>query len=124
MAVRDGTLVIDDDGVATITWSGLLNGDTGGWVRAARFADKTVQVIVNVAGAGDEVTIEGSPDDGTTIGSLHDAQGALLETELVGATISDPEFIAESPYLIRPNVTGGNGSTDLTVVVTAPTRGK
>lgn len=124
MAVREGTLTIDDDGVAIITWSGLLDGDTGSWVRAGRFADKTVQVIVVAAGTGDEVTMEGSPDDGTTTGALHDAQGALLETELVGATISDPEVIAESPYLIRPNITGGDGTTNLTVVITAPTRGK
>lgn len=124
MAVRDGKLTIDDEGVVLITWAGLRNNDTGAWVRAARFADKTVQVIVTVGGTGDEITMQGSPDDGTTVGALHDAQGALLETELVGVTLSDPEVIAENPYLIRPSVTGGDGDTDLTVVLTASSRGK
>lgn len=124
MAVRDGNLTTDNDGVAQITWAGLLNGDTGAWVRAGRFNDKTVQVIVVAAGAGDEVTMEGSPDDGTTTGELHDPQGGLLSAVLTGATISDAEVISESPYLIRPDVTGGDGVTNLTVVITAPTRGK
>ncbi len=124
MAERAATVVIDDDGVVKITWAGLRNGDTGVWVKSARFADKTVQVIVVAAGSGDAVTMEGSPDGGTTVGDLHDAQGALLVTELVGATISDPEIIAESPESIRPHITAGDGTTDLTVVVTAPSRGK
>ena len=124
MAVRDGKLTIDENGVVRITWANLLNGDTGSWVKAARFADKTVQVIVNAAGTGDAVTMEGSPDDGTTVGDLHDAQGGLLVSALVGATITDPEIVAESPESIRPNVTAGDGTTDLTVIITAPSRGK
>lgn len=118
------TMVVDEFGTVVITWPNLRVNDTGDWVLAGRFADKTVQVIVEAAGSGDEITMEGSPDEGTTTGACHDAQGALLETELVGATISDPEVIAESPLWIRPSVTGGNGTTDLTVVITAPSRGK
>lgn len=124
MTVRDGTLDIDEDGVVVITWPNLLVNDTGSWVKAARYADKTVQVIVNAGGSGDAVTMEGSPDAGTTVGDLHDAQGTLLVTELVGATLTDPEIVAESPLWIRPHVTAGDGVTDLTVVVTAPSRGK
>jgi len=124
MAIVEPTQVMDDDGVVKITWANMKNGDTGNWVRAARFNDKTVQVIVNAAGTGDAVTMEGSPDDGTTVGDLHDAQGGLLVSALVGATITDPEIVAESPESIRPNVTAGDGTTDLTVVITAPSRGK
>ena len=124
MAVIDATQVMSDDGVVRIEWPNLRNNDTGQWVRAARFSDKTVQVIVEAAGAGDAVTMEGSPDGGTTAGELHDPQGGLLSAVLVGATITDPEVISESPESIRPNITAGDGTTDLTVVITAPTRGK
>ncbi len=124
MAERAATVVIDNDGVVKITWAGLRDNDTGAWVRSARFSDKTVQVIVVAAGSGDAVTMEGSPDDGVTSGDLHDAQGTLLVSALVGATISDPEVISESPESIRPNVTAGDSTTNLTVVVIAPTRGK
>ncbi len=124
MADRAAKLVIDNDGVVKITWTGLRVNDTGAWVRSARFSDKTVQVIVDAAGSGDAVTMEGSPDSGVTTGDLHGAQGELLVTELVGATISDPELLAENPESIRPNVTAGDGTTDLTVVVIAASRGK
>lgn len=124
MAERAATLTIDNDGVVKITWAGLRVNDTGAWVKAARFADKTVQVIVDAAGSGDAVTMEGSPDDGATTGDIHGAQGELLVTELVGATLTDPEVLAENPESIRPHVTAGDGTTDLTVVVVAASRGK
>lgn len=124
MAERAATLAMDNDGVVKVTWSGLRQNDTGAWVKVARFSDKTVQVIVDAAGSGDAVTMEASPDDGTTVGDLHDPQGGLLVSVLVGATISDPEVISENPESIRPHITAGDGTTDLTVVVTAASRGK
>lgn len=123
MAVINATVVMDDDGVVKITWANLRNTDTGSLVRAARFADKTVQVIVEAAGVGDTITMEGSPDSGTTFGEMHDAQGAVLSGSLTSTTISDPEVISESPESIRPTC-AGDATTDLTVVVTAPSRGK
>ncbi len=124
MAVRDATVVMDDDGVTKVTWANLLDNDTGSPVNLGRYADKTVGVIVNVAGTGDAVTMEGSQDGGTTWGELHDPQGGLLSAVLVGSTISDLEVISESPLSIRPSVPAGDSLTDLTVIVTMPTRGK
>ena len=124
MVERAAVLELSQDGIATITWAGLRVNDTGDWVRAGRYADKTIQVIVAAAGAGDAVTIQGSPDEGTTIGDCHGAQGELLQSELVGATIKDPELIAESPVWIRPNIEAGDATTNLTVVINMPTRGK
>ncbi len=124
MAEREGTLIVDDQGTVVITWSGLRNGDTGDWVRAGHFADKTVQVIVTAAGSGDKVAMQGSPDNGVTEGDLHDAQGGLISAVLTSTTISDPEVISETPLWIRPEVTAGDGTTDLTVVVTGPSRGR
>lgn len=123
MAVILATVVTDDDGVVKITWPNLRNGDTGTPVFAARFADKTVGVIVNAAGSGDKITMEGSQDGGTTWGELHDPAGDLLSAELTSTTIEDLEVIAESPEAIRPNCTG-DSVTDLTVIITAPSRGK
>ncbi len=124
MAERAAKVEMDNDGVVKVTWTGLRVNDTGAWARVARYADKTVQVIVDAAGSGDAVTIEGSPDSGTTVGTLHNAQGGDLVSDLVGASISDPEVLAENPESIRPHVTAGNGTTDLTVVIVAASRGK
>lgn len=123
MAVIQGTLVLGDDGVTRVQWENLRNGDTGSFMNLARFSDKTVQVIVEAAGVGDKITMEGSPDGGTTVGELHDPQGGLLSAALTGATIKDAEVISESPEAIRPKC-AGDGTTDLTVVIIAPTRGK
>lgn len=124
MAEREGILNTDDDGTVTITWAGLRNNDTGDWVRAGRYADKTVQVIEVASGTGDKVAMEGSPDNGTTVGDLHDVQGTIISSALTGATITDPEVVSESPLWIRPHVTAGDSVTNLTVVLTAPSRGK
>lgn len=123
MAEISATMVVDEFGTAVITWANLTHLDTGDWVRAGRFADKTAQVIVTAAGASPVVFIEGSPDEGTTDGECHDPQGGLLSAVFTGGTISDPEVVAESPLWIRPRVTG-DAATDLTIVIVAPTRGK
>lgn len=124
MAERAATVSVDNDGVVKITWAGLRDNDTGAWVRAARYADKTVQVIVVDGGVGDAVTMEGSPDGGTTVGILHNAQGGDLVADLVGGKISDAEILAENPESIRPRISAGDATTNLTVVVIAPSRGK
>lgn len=124
MAVRDAKIEMDDNGVTKVTWTGLLDGDTGAWVFLGRYADKTVGVIVVASGAGDEITMQGSQNGGDDFGELHDPQGGLLSAVLVGATIADLEVISESPEAIRPSVTGGDGTTNLTVIMTMPTRGK
>lgn len=125
MAVINPTVVTDQDGVTKVTWANLKDNDTGKPVRLGRYADKTAQVIVNVSGAGDAVLMEGS-QDATNFGGLHDPQGNLMNASggFVGATLTDLLVISESPEELRPNVTGGNPSTDLTVIVTMPTRGR
>ncbi len=123
MAEVAATVVVDEFGTVVTTWPNLTHLDTGDWVLVGRYADKTVQVIQTAAGATPVVFIEGSPDEGTTAGECHDPQGGLLSVVLAGATISDPEVVSESPLWIRPRVTG-DGVTDLTIVITAPSRGK
>ncbi len=122
MAIRPVTIVeTNSNRVALVKWDTMLNGDTGAPFDLARWPDKSVQVV-GVFGVGGEVTMEGSFDGGTTWGSLHNVQGAVLAIG-VGATENDPLVIAESPPLMRPNVTGGDGSTDVDVYVSAVMKG-
>ncbi len=122
MAVRPVTILDNLNGrTLIVAWDTMLNGDTGAPVDLARFPDKSVQ-SVGTFSTGGEVTLEGSYDGGTTWGSLHNAQGTAL-TMGVGATENDPLVIAESPPLLRPSITGGDGSTDIDVYVSAVMRG-
>jgi hypothetical protein len=94
-------------------WEGLTDGDVGEPILLPGFADKTVQVKGNF-GTGASVTIEGSNDvmGSPTYAALADAQGNVLSI-----TIAKIEVILENPYLIRPNVSGGGGSVNLTVSI-------
>ncbi len=117
MATRDA--IIDgptNDGVFVASWTGLLNTDTGVGIGMAKFPDKTVQVV-GPFGTGGTVTIEGSNDGGTTWGVLHDPQG-------VDIAIQDslPIVIAESPLLMRPDVSAGDGSTNCKVYIVGVAR--
>lgn len=93
-----------------VTWSGLLNLDTGEAYEAAEFADRAAQVT-GTFGVGGTVSIEGS-NDGTNWAILADPQGTPLTF-----TATKIEQLLESPRYIRPNVTAGDGSTALVVTV-------
>lgn len=98
--------------VARVTWSGLLNGDTGVPVALPEFPDKTVQ-IYGTFGVGGSVTLEGSNDiesETPTYAALTDPQA-----NAVTKTAAALEVFEEAPNLVRPNVTAGDGTTSLTV---------
>jgi hypothetical protein len=94
-----------------LTWSGLLNTDTGDHQLLPFFNDRSVQVL-GTFGAGGEVSLEGSNDGGTTWAILSDPLGNALTFSAAGL-----KAISEYTERIRPNVTGGDGTTDLIVVV-------
>lgn len=96
------------------TWSGLLNLDTGTPESVARFAAATVQVKGTFGAAG-SVSIEGSNDGGTTWAIINDTRG---EASPATFTAADVRRLNERPLLIRPNVTAGDGTTNLTVLIT------
>jgi hypothetical protein len=79
--------------------------------RYSDFADRTVQVA-GTFGAGGNLRIEGSNDNGSNYAALNDPQGNALN---VGA--AKIEAIIEVPLLMRPNVTAGDGTTDLDVSI-------
>jgi len=92
------------------TWTGLLNGDDGGYVDWVDFADRCFQVT-GTFGTGGSVTMQGS-NDGTNWSSLSDPQGNVLTF-----TSSRLEQALELPRYVRPNVTAGDGTTNLVVTL-------
>jgi hypothetical protein len=98
--------------VAVVTWSGLLNGDYGEAVELAVYADRSVQ-ITGTFGAGGTCVIQGS-NDGTNWATLADPQGNLLSH-----TDTKIEAILELTRYLRPYVSGGDGTTNLTATMVA-----
>lgn len=109
MATITGTGDYIAPGVYKIAWQGLGNGDDGNAADGVRGSDKTVQVF-GTFGSGGQVDIEGSNDDGTTWHVLNDAQGDALNISAESTVL-----VQENPQLIRPNVSNGDGTTDLDV---------
>lgn len=118
MAERTPTFVQpgaqDMDHATLVTWTGLLNGDTGAPVSRTDFPDRTVQ-IVGTFGVGGSVNFEGS-NDGTNWAILTDPQGNAITKTAAGM-----EVVTETPRYVRPNVTAGDGTTSLTVIMFART---
>lgn len=118
MAERKPVIVqpgaVEMDHATLVTWSGLLNGDTGARVNLTDYPDRTVQ-FAGTFGAGGTVNFEGT-NDGVNWLPLTDPQGNALSK-----TTASLEFVTETPRYVRPSVTGGDGTTDLTVVLFART---
>ena len=106
--------VIDLDHATLYTWSGLLNGDDGSPISGSDFPDRTVHIL-GTFGSGGSVNLEGS-NDGTNWLPLTDPQGNAITK-----TATALEMVTETPRYIRPRVTAGDGTTDITVIVFART---
>lgn len=107
MAEITGQGAFSENGHYKHTWTGLGNGDTGKPTSLHGCTETSVQVV-GTFGSGGSVAIEGSNDGGTTWNALHDPQGnniALQDTTI--------ETVREFCDLLRPNVTAGDGSTNL-----------
>lgn len=100
-----------EGGAYLATWTNLTTTDVDGEkVAYAGASDRTVQVV-GTFGAGGTVVIEGS-NDGTNWATLTDPQGNALSF-----TAAKVETVMELTRYIRPRVTGGDGTTDLTVIL-------
>jgi len=117
MATRSLTITTppttqDYEGIILASWSGLTfaTTDVGAAAEFPNFADRTVQVI-GTLGVGGSVRIEGSLN-GTDWVVLTDPQGNNLDI-----TSLKIEAISEATRYIRPNVTAGDGTTNLTVLL-------
>lgn len=109
MATRTGVTTKPNKGVLKIVWSGLLNGDDGTFLDAPTYPDKTV-TVEGTPGVGFSIQIE---DGNANI--LNDPQDAALSGNLV----NDTKVILENPEKLRPNVTAGDGTTNVTVTLIA-----
>lgn len=90
-------------------WAAMLAGDNGAATPFAQYADRSVQVT-GVFGVGGACVIEGSNDGGVTWATLTDPQGNPLSFSAAGF-----EQIEEIAGLLRPRVSGGDGSTSINV---------
>lgn len=115
MATRNATVdrgLSEKNTAIAIQWTGLLNGDDGGPMQMVDFADRSVQVS-GTFGTGGSVSIEGS-NDGTNYFVLSNPQGTALTLTAAGI-----KQVLELPRYLRPRVTAGDGTTNLTVTVCA-----
>lgn len=95
------------DGCAAL-WTPLANSDDGAPAAFIGSGDRTVQVT-GTFGTGGTVIIEGSLD-GTTYFQLRDPTHTVISLTAAGG-----RAVLENVPWIRPRVTGGDGTTSLTV---------
>jgi len=88
----------------------LANGEDGAPTNHSGTADRTVQVF-GTFGVGGTVLIEGSLDN-QHWDTLRDTQGVALSF-----TASGLRAVLENAVWIRPRVSGGDGTTAVTVIV-------
>jgi hypothetical protein len=90
-------------------WENMLQNDDGARFSVAQYTDKSVQVVGTFGGA--TLAFEGS-NDGVNWSTLSDPQGNPLTF-----TAAKIEMVAEATLFVRPRITGGDGTTSLSVYV-------
>lgn len=115
MATRPVTVSRVDENTYKFFWETLSQANADGEPISAvyaDYADRHVQVT-GTFGAGGNLRVEGSLDL-SAYAALNDFFGNALNITAAGV-----KGIAEVPLLTRPNVTAGDGSTDLDVTIIA-----
>jgi hypothetical protein len=96
---------------STITWSALNGTDTGALVPGHGFNDKSVHVFGTFGGG--TVTFKG--------GNVQDASNTIALKDFSGTSITFTSAginsVRDNVAYVHPVVTGGDGSTNLTVVL-------
>ena len=100
-------------GLVKYTWASLANGDTGAWVDMGRYIEANVQVY-GTFGSGGNCQMQGTNESGTPSNpyTANDPQGNPLN---IGT--AKGEQVLEGPDRVRPSITAGDGTTDLTVIM-------
>jgi hypothetical protein len=121
MATRAYSILRQESGYIIVRWAGLLNADDGEWFPGAlEYGDRCIQVAGTFGTA--TLAVQGTnflpPENGTSIPTnglvLTDPQGG----NLTGINSARIETIMEVPAAVRPVLTGGDGTTNLTVIFT------
>ena len=100
-----------------ITWTDLTSGDDGAPLQFAGHADKTLQVLGVFSGG--TLVFEGSNDTRVETDSGNAVWFTLndMQTLPLSKTSAGGDLIVENPRYMRPKVTGGDGSTAITVIL-------
>jgi hypothetical protein len=100
------------------SWVGLGQGDSGQPAECPSYMDKTLQVFGTF---GATLTIQGSNDPRVASDPNNAVWFTLVDPHErdVTATSAKAEVLLENPRFIRPLVTGGDGSTDITAIMCA-----
>jgi hypothetical protein len=119
MATRNSTILNNPSGVGvqsftikSCAWTGLLNGDDGVPFSYPDWADRCIQVF-GTFGVGGSISIQGS-NDGVNYSTLTDQNGVLMTF-----TANAIKQMSEAPLYIKPIVTAGDGTTNLSAVLVA-----
>lgn len=115
MPTRNATASQETPRSTAVQWTGLLLNDDGSWFLPEDRADRTIHVRGTFGGA--TVTFQGSNEPGP-VATTTPASGVVL-TDQAGAPLSftaaGARVVAEASRWVRPLVTGGDGTTSLTV---------
>lgn len=101
------TLPSGNDRCTVATWASMAQNDVGMPMGNSQYTDRSFQVAGTFGGAS--VSIEGT-NDGSNWAVLTDPQGNPLTF-----TTAKIEMVSEATLRVRPKVTGGDGTTNLTV---------
>lgn len=115
MAVRNPTTTRrgPNGEVLVATWAALANTDTGApLANLEHYGEKSFQ-LTGTLGAAGACTIEGS-NDGTNWATLKDKQGVAMVLVALGFSSTQ-----DRPLYVRPNITAGDGTTALVLVMAA-----
>jgi hypothetical protein len=106
------TAVLVGTQVYTYTSAAMANGDTSAPIQCPDFADKTV-TFTGTFGAGGSVTLQGS-NDGTNYFTLKDPSSTAITKTSAGISA-----VLEHPLYVRAQVTAGDGTTALVMIIMA-----
>ena len=95
-------------GAILVVWGPMANGDIGLAVDFCALPDRSFQVE-GTFGVGGTCVLQGS-NNSSNYQTLSDPQGVALSRTAAGL-----KQVLEVPRLVRPNITGGDGTTSLTV---------
>src|SRR5262245_41323339 len=116
MATRAAVVSTRANGSLLIKWPGLLNGGDGTPVEVPCYGERNFGVY-GTCGASCSCQPEGSNEDcrSPVYAQLTGPSGT--GNALIALTAVGVKAVVESPLLIRPRVTAGDGTTNLTAAL-------
>lgn len=118
MTTRTGQKTQQNPDSVLVTWEGIQNGDDcAAFIDFSEYDDRTMQVTGTLDGA--TVAMTGSVN-GSDFGTVNDQFGTAM------SAIGDekPRAISEYVYALKPVITGGGASTDITIQILAKRKRK